>query len=121
MHDLWHLGLVCRTLLCQVKGCREVEDRLSVLDGSDAARGEARPVAQPINEVDDWRPEISREDEIPMRRMSFAVAIYRSARGDERLREHLASIDSAGAQIAVSSAIDVDLEGLEVKQGEKGI
>src|SRR3954464_13750491 len=48
----WRLMLVAgfRT----VERGREAEDRAAVLDGRDLARGEARAIAQSIDEVDDW-------------------------------------------------------------------
>jgi hypothetical protein len=46
--------------------------------------------------------------------MRLAILGDGALRSDERLREHLTTVDSPGAEVPVLAAIDVDLEWLEV-------
>ena len=109
-----------RPLLRDVKRRREIEDRLAVLDRRDAPRREARAVAQTIDEIDDRRLEVAGEDEVAVRRVRLALALDRAARRDQRLREDLPTEDAPRAEVAVLPAVDIDLERLEVEQGEEG-
>ena len=51
--------------------------------------------------------------------MRFAFALDGAACRDERLREDLAAEHAAGSEIAILSAVDVDLERLEVEERKK--
>jgi len=96
-----------------------MEDGFAVLDGRDASAGKASAVARAIDEIDDRRREITGAEKVAVYRVRVARRVDRSLRGDERLREDLTAEDATGADIAVESAINIDLERLEIEQSQE--
>src|SRR5690349_18944849 len=98
---------------------REAEDRVPMLDRRDPARRETATVAQPIHEVHDRRLQITREDEVSVQRVRLTRLGNGAPSGNERLRQHLTSKHATGADVAITSAIDVDVGRLEVEKLEQ--
>src|SRR5690606_24165282 len=113
------LDLVLASRLPHLERGGHVEDRAAVLDRRDTPRGEALAVTQAVDEVDDRRLPVAGQDEVAVDGMRVPVLLDGAARGDERLREHLAAEDAAAADVAVATAIDVVFDLLEVEQLEQ--
>ena len=97
---------------------RHREDRLAVLDGHHAPRGEGLAVAAAIHLVDDGHPGIARAQEISVQRV--ADALVHGARGrDQRLAQDLAAEDALPAVLGRNAAEDVVLDTLKVEQRQQ--
>ena len=95
------------------------EDRLAVLDGDDAPRGERAAVANAVDLVDDRHLGVARTHEIAVQRMHVAVGLDRALRGDQRLGDHLPAEHALPVELGAAAAIEVVLELLEVENGKK--
>jgi hypothetical protein len=109
---------VLEALLFGLKGRRHGKDRLPVLDGDHAARGEAAAVAAAVDLVKDGGLGIARPEEIGVQRMAGA-ALDRALRRHQRLAQHLAAIDALPAVLGRHAAEDVGLDGFEIEDFEE--
>src|SRR5690606_29393959 len=116
---LGHRDLVAEARLVDVEGRREVEDRLAVLDGRDAARGERAAVERTVDKVHDRRARIAPAQEAAARRVRVAALLGGRPRRGQRLRERLAAEHAAGAYVAALAAVDVALEGSELEDADQ--
>lgn len=91
-----------------------MEDRLAMLDGDHAPRGEARAVADAVDVVDDGRGLVARAQEVAVQRMR-RMPVDRAGRGHQRLPEHLAAEDGGRADVGAGAAKQVLLELLELQ------
>ena len=100
-------------------GCLEggghVEDLLAVLDGDDAAVGEAVAIEAAVDFVDDRRVAVAAPQEVGMQRVHHA-RLDRRRRRRQRLAEHLPAEDLRAADVAALAAEQIDLELLELEQ-----
>src|SRR5690606_35617058 len=112
-------GEVLLPLLLAMEGSGHAEDRLAVLDTGDTPGCEALPVAEPIHEVHDGRGHVTREDEVPMKRMRLARFIHGPPGGHERLRQHLSPEDATGPDLPIVAAVDVVFDRFEIEQVEQ--
>ena len=98
-----------------------MEDRLPVLDGDDAARGEGAAVADPVDGVDDRRARVPGAQEVRVQGVGGPVVGDGASGGDERLGRHLAAEDAGDEGRAGCAAEDVLLDLLQVEQIEEGL
>jgi hypothetical protein len=91
-----------------------MEDRLPVLDGRHAPRGERPPVTDAVHLVDDRRGGVAGAEEVRVQRVG-AASLDRPAGGDERLARDLAAEDALAALVGAPAAEQVHLELLEVE------
>ena len=102
---------------CDVEAGLQVEDRPAVLDGDDAAGGEAAAVADPVDLVEDRHRRVAGAQEVGVQRVDQAARLVdRAGRGDQRLPGHLAAEHPLAVLVGRAAAEDVDLDGLEVEQ-----
>src|SRR5690606_30295248 len=71
----------------------QVEDRLALLAGDDAAVGKAAPVEIALDAELDRQLVAAAAQEIGMQRMRVAIVRYGAPRGDKSLRDRLAAED----------------------------
>jgi hypothetical protein len=87
-----------------------------VLDGDDAARGEALAVADAIDLVDDRHFRVARQQEVGVQRMRRTLGdVERAAGGDQRLADHLAAEHALPRHLRRAPAEQVHLELLEIE------
>ena len=82
------------------------------------ARREAPPVADAVDLVDDRDLRVAGQHEIAVQRMRLA-ALHGAAGGDQRLADHLAAEHPLPAHLRALAAKQIDLERLEIEDGEK--
>ena len=112
-----HRDLVVEARLGDVEAGLQVEDRPAVLDRDDAAGGEAAPVADPVDLVEDRHGRVAGAQEVGVQRVHEAAGIVdRAGRGDQRLAGDLAAEDPLAVLVGRAAAEDVDLDRLEVEQ-----
>lgn len=114
-----HGGLVVEALLVPLEGGGQREDRLSVLDGDDAARGEGPAVVHPVDRVDDGRARVAHAQEVRVQGVGEPVLGDRPPGGDQCLRRHLPAEDARDDGGAGPAAEDVLLDLLDVEQIEQ--
>jgi hypothetical protein len=114
--DVGHLERVLEARLLDLEARRHVEDRLAVLDGDDAPRGERPPVADAIHLVEDRQLGIAGPQEIGVERVDSPVGLDRACRGHQRLAGHLPAEDPLVVFVRRDAPEDVDLDRLEVEQ-----
>ena len=118
--DVGHVDLVRQALLGGVEAGLQVEDGLTVLDGHDATRGEALAVADAVDVVEDRGHRIAGTQEVGVQRVNPTVAVIDGPRGrHQRLSGDLSAEDALTVLLGRSSAEDVDLDGLEIQQGDE--
>ena len=115
------VDLVVEARLGDVEAGLQVEDRPAVLDGDDPAGGEAAPVADPVDLVQDRHRRVAGAQEVGVQRVDEAVRLVdRAGRGDERLAGDLAAEHPLAVLVGRAAAEDVDLDRLEVEQRRRG-
>ncbi|OIQ64024.1 hypothetical protein GALL_544300 [mine drainage metagenome] len=97
---------------------RQVEDLLAVLDGHDPADREGAAIADPLDLQQDRNLRIAGADEIGMQRVAVA-ALDRAIGRRQGLGHHLAAIDPATVGIGGVAPVHVELELLEVQNGQE--
>src|SRR6185312_2584157 len=102
-----HRGLVLDTGFRPLEGHRAGQDRLAVLDGHDAPRGERAAVARTLHAVHDWRLDVAGAQEVGMQGMCFTRAVDSLLRSRERLAQYLTTKDEARANVAALAAEQV--------------
>ena len=111
-----HGDLVLRARFLAVERRRHVENGASVLDRCYATGGEAAAVAEPVHEIDHRRGQVARQDEVAVHAVDRPGVLHRASGRHHRLGEDLSAEYAAGPDVAVLSAIDVVLEGLQLQQ-----
>src|SRR5262245_17038463 len=86
---------------------REVEDRLTGLDGDHASRGERAAVANAIDVVDDRTIDAPRPQEVRVQRVHATFRRNGLHRGRERLSQHLSAEHGAPSEILALAAEEV--------------
>ena len=95
----------------------QVEDRPAVLDGDDAPGGEAAPVADPVDLVEDRHRRVAGAQEVGVQRVHVALRLVdRAARRDQSLAGHLTAEHPLALVVGRAPAEDVDLDRLQVEQ-----
>ena len=89
---------------------------LAVLDGDDAAGGEAAAVADAVDLVDDRHARVAGAQEVRVQAVHRPVRRDGAAGGDERLAGDLPAEDPLQRLVRLLAAEDVDLDALEVEQ-----
>ena len=92
---------------------------MAVLARGDAPRGEALAVAHAVDVVDDRHLGIAGQQEIGVHRMRRRGRLDRAHRRDQRLADHLAAEHALPADLRRAAAEQVDLELLEIEDGEQ--
>ncbi len=105
-------------LFRHLEGGGEVEDLFAMLNGRDAAGGEALAVARAIHLVEDRHRRIARTDEVGVQRVADA-GVDGAVGGDQRLRDHLAAEDTLHAVVWRLAAKKVHLDPFDVEQGDE--
>ena len=106
--------------LRSVEACLEVEDRPPVLDRHDAARGEARPVADAVDVVDDRHLRVSGAEEVGVQRVHPPVLLVdRARRRHQRLPGDLPAEHALAILVRRDAAEQVDLDPLQVEQRDR--
>ena len=115
-----HRLLVVEARLGAVEPGLQVEDGLAVLDGDDPPGGEAPAVADAVDLVEDRHRRVARAQEVGVQRVHQAARVVdRACRGDQRLAGHLPAEHPLAALVGRDAPEDVDLDGLEVEQGDQ--
>ena len=102
-------------VLRHLEGGGHVEDLLSVLDGDDAAVGEALAVEAAVDLVDDRRVVVTAAQEVGVHRVHDAF-LDRCGCSGERLTQDLTAEDLRAADVAARTPEQVELEPLELEQ-----
>ncbi len=118
-HAERHRHLVLEPILVELERRFEREDRLTVLDGDDAPRGEGAAVADAVDLVDDRHAGVARPHEIAVERMDVTIRLDGALRGHERLRDRLAAEDALPALLGAATTIQIVFQLLEVENAEK--
>ena len=92
-----------------------------MLDGLDAAGGEAAAIADALDVVDDGPRGVAGEQEVPVQRVHRPARVDRARRRHQRLAQHLAAEDALPALVAAGAAEQVVLQRLEVEGGEESV
>ena len=116
---LRHRHLMLQALFVDLEGRLEREDRLAVLDGDHAPRGEGAAVADAVDLVDDRHLGVARPHEIAVQRMHVPVGLDGALRGDQRLGDGLAAEDALPVELRAATTIQVVFQLLQVENGEK--
>src|SRR6202022_3066789 len=96
------------------------EDRVSVLDCSDAPGGEALAVTNAIDLVDDGDRRVAAEQEIGVQGMGRPAGhIDRAAGRDQRLPDHLSTEHPLPAHLGRAAAKQIELNRLEVERAQE--
>jgi hypothetical protein len=91
-----------------------------VLNRDDTTSGEAATVADAIDLVQDRHGRIAGPEEVGMQRMDVPTGLVHSATGgDKRLAGNLAAEDALPVLVGGAPPEDVDLQGLQVEQGDE--
>jgi len=91
-----------------------------VLDCDHTSRGEAAPVADPFDLVDDRNTGIAGAHEIAVQRVRSAV-FHGSGCGDERLADHLAAEYALPSDLRAAATKQVVFQRFKVENGQKAI
>jgi hypothetical protein len=110
---------VGEAVLDHLEGRRHVEDRLAVLAGHDPARRERAAVADAVDLVQDGRRRVPGPQEVGVQRVDGPLRRHGPHRGDERLAGDLPAEDALLGGLRGAAAVQVDLELLEVEDGEE--
>ena len=114
-----HRQLVVEALLVHVERRLQVEDGAAVLDGHDASGGERATVADAVDVVEDRHARIAGTQEVGVQRVHLAVGLDGAGGGHQRLAGHLPTEHPLGLDIGARAPEDVDLDRLEVEQGDE--
>jgi hypothetical protein len=102
-------------LFLDLKRNGHAENRAAVLDGHDAACGEAASIPNSIDFVEDRDLRVTRPEEITLQRMNVAI-FDRSIGCDEGLTYDLSAKDALGAFLGASPPKQVELDLLEIEK-----
>jgi hypothetical protein len=95
----------------------EVEDRAAVLDRDDPACGEAAPVADPVDVVENGDERVAGAQEIGVQRVHQSARIVdRPRRRDQRLTGDLSAKHALAVLVGGTTAEEVHLDRLEVEE-----
>ena len=96
-----------------------VEDRPAFLDGDDPPCGEAGTIAIALHLVDDGQFRIAGPDEIAVQAVAQTALFHSAAGGHQRLRNHLAAINSDPSLIGGLAAEQIGFDLLQIEQAEQ--
>jgi hypothetical protein len=113
-----HRDLMLQTFFRRLKRHRHVEDRLAVLLCHDSPGGERATVPDAVDVVEDGDRRVARAQEVPVKRVRDAP-LDRAAGRDEGLCGDQASKDAGPAVTWAETAVEIDVEGLDVEAFEE--
>ena len=114
-----HGHRVLQALLLDLERRRQVEDRLAVLHGDDAAGGEAAAVADAVDLVHDRDARVAGAQEVRVQAVHRPVGRHGAPRRDERLAGDLPAEHPLQRLLGPPAPEDVDLDPLEVEQRDE--
>ncbi len=114
-----HRVLVVRTGLHDLERRGQVEDRPAVLDPDHAPGGEALPVPDAVDLVDDRDRRVTGTQEVGVQRVHRAVGLHGAARRDQRLARDLPPEHPLAVLLGRDAAKEVHLEGFEIEQRDQ--
>ncbi len=92
---------------------------MPVLDRGDATGGEAPPVTQALDLIDDRNRRVARPEKIGVQRVDDEAALHRSPGGDQRLSRDLAAEDAHPVLLRRAAPEEVQLELLEIEDRDQ--
>jgi hypothetical protein len=114
-----HLVGVIESRLGDLKRRGEVEDRLPLLQGHDAAGRERTAVADAVDVVHDRPSHVARAEKVGVNGVGDAVGRDREGGRRQRLPQDLPAVDRAPAEILALAAEQVLLDAFEGQQGDE--
>ena len=118
-HATGHRRLVVLPWLVHVEAGLQVEDGPAVLDGDDAAGGEALAVADAVHLVEDRHGGVAWPQEVGVEGVDQPAGLHRAGGRHQRLAGHLPAEDPLAVLVGRDAAEDVDLDRFEVEQGDE--
>ncbi len=102
-----------------LEGRFQRKDRLTVLDGDDAPRGETAAIADAVDLVDDRHLGVAGAHEVAVQGMHEPVRLHGALRCDECLGDRLAAEDALPVDLGAATAKQIVFESLKVENGQE--
>ena len=92
-----------------------------MLNGLNAAGGEATAIADALDVVDDGPRGVAGEQEVPVQGVYRPARVDRARRRHQRLAKHLSAEDALPALVAAGATEQIVLQRLQVEGGEESV